>query len=243
MGLVSCYIAMLEMEDHQQTPCIEEQQTIAESVEELEEVTLNELRPKRTTRMGTLASQPIRQALTAFLRINQDVFAWSHEDMPRIDPSAMVHKLNVNPASSLVQHKKRVFAQERDKAIAEEVRKLLKAGFIREVYYPDWLVNVVMVKKANGKWYGIPRVLVSDNGKQFGNNTFRDFCSELGIKNHYSSPTHPQANGQVKVTNWSLLKIIKTRLEGAKGIWPDELPSILWAYRTTVRTPTREIPF
>ena len=45
-----------------------------------------------------------------------------------------------------------MFAQERDKAIAEEVRKLLEAGFIREVYYPDWLANVVMVKKPNGKW-------------------------------------------------------------------------------------------
>ena len=43
--------------------------------------------------------------------------------------------------------------------------------------------------------YGIPRVLVSDNGKQFDNDSFRDFCLQLGIKNHYSSPTHPQANG------------------------------------------------
>ncbi|XP_050259769.1 uncharacterized protein LOC126704809 [Quercus robur] len=52
-----------------------------------------------------------------------------------------------------------------------------------------------------------------------------------------------QANGKVEVANRSLLKIIKTRLEGAKGIWPDELPSVLWTYRTTVRTPTGEIPF
>ena len=43
--------------------------------------------------------------------------------------------------------------------------------------------------------YGIPRVLVLDNGKQFDNDSFRDFCLQLGIKNHYSSPTHPQANG------------------------------------------------
>ena len=43
--------------------------------------------------------------------------------------------------------------------------------------------------------------------------------------------------------NQTLLKIIKTRLEGAKGIWPDELPSVLWVYRTTARTPTRETPF
>ena len=45
-----------------------------------------------------------------------------------------------------------MFAQERDKAVAKEVRKLLEAGFIREVYYPDWLANVVMVKKNDEKW-------------------------------------------------------------------------------------------
>ena len=80
--------------------------------------------------MGMLASPLIRQDLVAFLRINQDVFAWSHEDIPRIDPSVIVHKLNVNPASSPIRQKKRVFAQERDKAIVEEVRKLLEASFI-----------------------------------------------------------------------------------------------------------------
>ena len=82
-----------------------------------------------------------------------------------------------------------------------------------------------------------------DNGRQFDNDSFRDFCSQLGIKNNYSSLAHPQANGQVEIMNRSLLKIIKTRLEGAKGIWPEELPSILWAYRTTARAPTGETPF
>ena len=91
--------------------------------------------------------------------------------------------------------------------------------------------------------YGIPRVLVFDNGKQFDNSAFKDFCLELGIKNHYLSLAHPQANGQVEVTNRSLLKIIKIRLEGAKGIWLDELPSVLWAYRTTARTSIGEMPF
>ena len=86
-------------------------------------------------------------------------------------------------------------------------------------------------------------MLVSDNGKQFDNSAFRNFCSELGIQNHYSSPAHPQANGQVEVTNRTLLKIIKTRLEVAKGIWPDELLSVLWAYQTTARTPTGETSF
>ena len=57
--------------------------------------------------------------------------------MPEIDPSIIVHKLNVSSSIPLVRQKKRVFVQERDKAIAKEVRKLLEADFIREVYYPD----------------------------------------------------------------------------------------------------------
>ena len=48
--------------------------------------------------------------------------------------------------------------------------------------------------------FGIPRALVSDNGNQFDNPKFRDFYAELGIKNYYSSPTHPQSNGQAEVT-------------------------------------------
>ena len=90
--------------------CIGAQQTIVEPVEELEEVMLDELRPGRTTRMGTLASPAVRQDLANFLRKNQDIFAWSHEDMPGIDPSVIVHRLNVNPDSSPIRQKKRVFA-------------------------------------------------------------------------------------------------------------------------------------
>ena len=54
---------------------------------------------------------------------------------------------------------------------------------------------------------------------------------------------HPQANGQTKVTNRTLLKIIKTKIDDVKGAWLEELPNVLWAYRTTVRTPTGETPF
>ena len=75
--------------------------------------------------------------------------------------------------------------------------------------------------------YGIPRILVSNNGKQFDNESFKDFRSQLGIKNHCSSPAQPQGNRQVEVTNQSLLKIIKTWLKGAKGVWLEELPSVL----------------
>ena len=72
--------------------------------------------------------------------------------MPGIDPSVMVHTLNVSPSFLPIRQKKWVFAPEQDQAIVEKVRKLQEASFIKEVYYPDWLANVVMVKKASGKW-------------------------------------------------------------------------------------------
>ena len=101
-----CYIAMLEIDDHLQTMCIKEQRTVVEPMERLEEVTLDDARPERTTRIGTLASLPVGQALTTFLRENQDVFTWSHEDVPSIIPSIIVHKLNVSPTFTPISQKK-----------------------------------------------------------------------------------------------------------------------------------------
>ena len=91
--------------------------------------------------------------------------------------------------------------------------------------------------------FGIPRTIISDNGWQFENQNFRDFCLNLGIKNQFSSPGHPQANRQTEVTNQTLLKIIKARLDDAKRAWPEELPNVLWTYRTMARTLIRENPF
>ena len=93
------YIVMLEMDDHQKTLCIDEQRALAKPVEELEEITLDESKPEQTTKMGTLSSRMVRQALITFLKDNQHVFAWSHENMPGIDPSIIVHRLNVSPSS------------------------------------------------------------------------------------------------------------------------------------------------
>ena len=71
--------------------------------------------------------------------------------MPGISTKIIQHKLNVDLEKKPVQQKRRVFALEQNQAITDEVNKLLAADFIREVYYPNWLVNAVLVKKANGK--------------------------------------------------------------------------------------------
>ncbi|KAJ9542222.1 hypothetical protein OSB04_028728 [Centaurea solstitialis] len=80
-----------------------------------------------------------------------DCFAWTHEDMVGIDPDIISHKLNVDPTFKPIKQKRRKFAPERNKVINDEVDNLHKTGKIREVKYPDWLANVMVVQKKNGK--------------------------------------------------------------------------------------------
>ncbi|KAK4384543.1 hypothetical protein Sango_3050200 [Sesamum angolense] len=69
------------------------------------------------------------------------------EELLRIDPSVVVHSLNVDPAFPLVKQKKRHFRLEKDKIIQENVSKLLSARHIREIQFPEWLSNVVLLTK------------------------------------------------------------------------------------------------
>ena len=85
--------------------------------------------------------------------------------------------------------------------------------------------------------------LISDNGLQFDSQAFREFCSNLGIRDKYSSPAYPQGNGQAEAMNKVIMNGLKRRLEGAKGNWVEELPNVLWAYRTTPRRSIGETPF
>ena len=84
---------------------------------------------------------------------------------------------------------------------------------------------------------------MSDNGKQFDNAKFREFCVELGVKNYYSSLAHSQSNGQEEVTIRTLKAALNTKLEDLKGKWVEYLPKVLWAYRTTCKSATQKTPF
>ena len=76
-------------------------------------------------------------------------------------------------------------------------------------------------------------MLILDNGLQFDSKAFRRYYGELGIKNRYSTPAYPQGSRQVEVVNKVIVCELKKRLDKAKGKWVDEIPHVLWAYRTT----------
>ncbi|GKV47203.1 hypothetical protein SLEP1_g54121 [Rubroshorea leprosula] len=122
-----------QIPDNQQVMGVEivdnrpDDETRAAPVEDVEEVLVDDRDPSRKTQIGTRLNPEERAELIAFLRANNDVFAWTSVDMPGI------------PTSRL-------------KAIKEEVEKLLQAGFVRKVDYCEWVANPVLVKKVNGKW-------------------------------------------------------------------------------------------
>ena len=100
---------------------IEEKRIVAEPIEALENIPLDENNPERCTRVGAYLEEKNKKDLVQFLKKNTDVFAWSHEDMSGIDPSVITHRLNVCPPFKPVRQKKRVFAPERDNAIKDKV--------------------------------------------------------------------------------------------------------------------------
>ncbi|GKU90472.1 hypothetical protein SLEP1_g4462 [Rubroshorea leprosula] len=99
-----------------------------EPVEPVETVPLNPDVPERTVKIGTKLTEEERAELLEFLRVNQDVFVWTTDEMPGIPAELIVHKLRT------------------------DITKRPVAGFIRRVEYSEWVSNLMLVKKPNGKW-------------------------------------------------------------------------------------------
>jgi DNA-directed RNA polymerase subunit H (RpoH/RPB5) len=108
--------------------------------------------PEIKVLIGTSIPEGIEQQLINFLAKRSSTFAWKHEDMTGISKDIITHKLGIDNSFRPIHQKRRKFAPERNIIIQEEVDRLLKAGMIREVQYPRWLANVVVVQKKNGKW-------------------------------------------------------------------------------------------
>ena len=87
-----------------------------------------------------------------FLIQNIDVFAWNPYEVPKVDPEFIIHKLNVDPSFPPKKQKPRRSAKEHVEAMRQEVERLKEAGAIKEIFFPEWLANTVVVRKKNSKW-------------------------------------------------------------------------------------------
>jgi hypothetical protein len=101
--------------------------------------------------IGTEASQQEQAELLSFLDKNNNVFVWSTSDLAGVSRDINKHRLQVNLSTKPKKQKLRKILGEKVKATKADVQRLLGTSFIREVAYPQWLANVVMIRKKNGK--------------------------------------------------------------------------------------------
>ena len=119
--------------------------------EDLVKVTIGD-DPEKFFQIGSQLPQQEREELIEFLKQNIDVFTWNTYEAPGVDPEFICHHFNVNPLVAPKKQPPRCPLKEHAEAVREEVVRLKQARAIKEVFYPEWLANTVVVKKKNGKW-------------------------------------------------------------------------------------------
>jgi hypothetical protein len=102
--------------------------------------------------LGSQLSEEQENNLLRFLSNNKDVFALSANDLCSVNTDVIEHSLNVDPSFRPRKQRLQKMSDDKAEGARNEVKRLLSARVIREVKYPEWLANTVMVKKANGKW-------------------------------------------------------------------------------------------
>jgi len=117
----------------------------------LERVNLGEDGEEKHVKIGTSLTKEMQERLYSLLREFKDVFAWSYQDMPGLDPDIVQHKLPLKPECAPIKQKLRRMKPEMAQKIKEEVEKQFNAGFLVVAKYPQWVENVVLVPKKYGK--------------------------------------------------------------------------------------------
>ena len=108
--------------------------------------------PERFFQVGAQLPHKEIEELVKLLRRNVDVFTWDAYEAPGLNLKFICHHLNVNPSVTPKRQPPRRPSNEHVEAVKSEVTKLKRAGAIKEVFYPQWLANTVVVKKKTGKW-------------------------------------------------------------------------------------------
>ncbi|GJS37618.1 reverse transcriptase domain-containing protein, partial [Tanacetum coccineum] len=140
-----------------------------------------------------------------------------------------------------------------DETLPEE-RKKARAIKLAMDYFTKWIeakpvATIIGNQVKKFVWenivcrFGLPGEIISDNGKQFRDKPFRDWCEKLCIQQHFTSVKHPQTNGVVEKANRSLGEGVKARLGKDNKNWLEEISHVLWAHRTMIKSSNGDTPF
>ena len=93
-----------------------------------------------------------KEELIEFLKKKFDLFAWNAYEAPKVDPNFICHHLNVISSVTPKKQLPRRSSKEHSDAVKDEITKLKQVRAIEEVFYPEWLANIMVMKKKNEKW-------------------------------------------------------------------------------------------
>nr|GEV51930.1 reverse transcriptase domain-containing protein [Tanacetum cinerariifolium] len=128
--------------------------------------------------------------------------------------------------------------------IHRDARTLIRACQDCQVHKPVMRNPQQKLTPITSSWpFGLPEEIILDNEKQFRDDPFKDWCVKLCICQHFASVKHPQTNSLMERANHSLGEGIKARLDARSKNWIEELPHVLWAYRTMIKSSNGETPF
>lgn len=119
-------------------------------IEETQEVNLGTAENPKITYVAKSLSDPEYAVIVQLLQEGVVNFAWSYSDMPGLDPTLVVHHLDVRPNAKPVKQKLHKMHPQVALLVKKELEKLLDAGFIKKIDYSDWISNIVPVAKPNG---------------------------------------------------------------------------------------------
>ncbi|XP_072076605.1 uncharacterized protein [Arachis hypogaea] len=165
------------------------------------------------------------------------------------NPTPESWKLHVDGSSNITSGGAGVILESQNRVVIKQSVQYEFPVSNNQAEYEALLAGLALAKEVIAKVleiitrFGIPEIVISDNGTQFTDRKFREFLEGLRISHRFSSVEHPQTNGQVESENKIIVKGLKKRLDEAKGLWADELGLVLWSYRTTPQTATGETPF
>jgi len=129
----------------------QEEKAIQPHQEEIELVNLGTEDNKREIKVGAALEEGVKKRIFQLLREYADIFAWSYEDMPGLDPHIVEHRIPTRPECPPVRQKLRRTCPDMALKIKREVQKQIDAGFLMTVEYPEWVANIVPVPKKDGK--------------------------------------------------------------------------------------------
>ncbi|GJU73549.1 retrovirus-related pol polyprotein from transposon TNT 1-94 [Tanacetum coccineum] len=175
-------------------------------------------------------------AQVLWLRTQLTDYGFHFDKIPMYCDSKAAIAISCNP----VQHSRTKHIDVRYHFIKEQVEKgIVELFFVGTEYQ----LADLFTKALSEDRFGLPGEIVSDNGKQFRDNPFKDWCEKLCIRQCFASVKHPQANGLVERENRSLGEGIKARLDERSKYWIGELSHVLWAHRIMIKSSNGETPF